>query len=70
MDLVERWGMFKVITTRLLLICCRQAFSFPFPWMGQCLFPLPVSQCSWALRFEFFTTPKNVDWTRFAKTAV
>ncbi|KAI7979505.1 hypothetical protein LOK49_Contig319G00008 [Camellia lanceoleosa] len=41
------------------------SFLFSIPMDGPMLFSTPHISVQWALRFEFFTTPKNVDWTRF-----
>ncbi|CAL5403888.1 unnamed protein product [Camellia sinensis] len=41
------------------------SFLFSIPTDGPMLFSTPHISVQWALRFEFFTTPKNVDWTRF-----
>ncbi|GAB4850632.1 hypothetical protein Ancab_029941 [Ancistrocladus abbreviatus] len=32
---------------------------------GPMSFSTPHVSVQWALRFEFFTTPKNVDWSRY-----
>ncbi|XVF66981.1 hypothetical protein PTKIN_Ptkin10aG0083500 [Pterospermum kingtungense] len=42
------------------------SFLFSIPMDGPMSFSTPHVSVQWALRFEFFTTPKNVDWTRFA----
>ncbi|KAH7860044.1 hypothetical protein Vadar_008500 [Vaccinium darrowii] len=41
------------------------SFLFSIPMDGPMSFSTPRIAVQWALRFEFFTTPKNVDWTRF-----
>ncbi|XP_057507011.1 uncharacterized protein LOC130790116 isoform X2 [Actinidia eriantha] len=41
------------------------SFLFSIPMDGPMSFSTPRVSVQWALRFEFFTTPKNVDWTRF-----
>ncbi|XP_058219512.1 uncharacterized protein LOC131330049 isoform X2 [Rhododendron vialii] len=41
------------------------SFLFSIPMDGPMSFSTPRISVHWALRFEFFTTPKNVDWTRF-----
>ncbi|XXG46690.1 hypothetical protein AAC387_Pa02g1470 [Persea americana] len=41
------------------------SFLFSIPADGPMSFSTPHVSVRWALRFEFFTTPKNVDWTRF-----
>ncbi|KAG5544952.1 hypothetical protein RHGRI_017422 [Rhododendron griersonianum] len=41
------------------------SFLFSIPMDGPMSFSTPRISVQWALRFEFFTTPKNVDWTRF-----
>uniref|UniRef100_A0A5B6YMQ9 Reduced growth phenotype protein 1 n=1 Tax=Davidia involucrata TaxID=16924 RepID=A0A5B6YMQ9_DAVIN len=41
------------------------SFLFSIPMDGPMSFSTPHVSVQWALRFEFFTTPKNVDWTRF-----
>ncbi|OVA03069.1 Reduced growth phenotype protein 1 [Macleaya cordata] len=40
------------------------SFLFSIPMDGPMSFSTPLVSVQWALRFEFFTTPKNVDWTR------
>ncbi|XP_010249219.1 PREDICTED: uncharacterized protein LOC104591851 isoform X2 [Nelumbo nucifera] len=41
------------------------SFLFSIPMDGPMSFSTPRVSVQWALRFEFFTTPKNVDWTRY-----
>ncbi|KAG7013397.1 hypothetical protein SDJN02_23563 [Cucurbita argyrosperma subsp. argyrosperma] len=41
------------------------SFLFSIPINGPMSFSTPHVSLQWALRFEFFTTPKNVDWTRY-----
>ncbi|XP_022763943.1 uncharacterized protein LOC111309226 isoform X2 [Durio zibethinus] len=41
------------------------SFLFSIPMDGPMSFSTPHVLVQWALRFEFFTTPKNVDWTRY-----
>ncbi|XWS63313.1 hypothetical protein CRYUN_Cryun06bG0084600 [Craigia yunnanensis] len=41
------------------------SFLFSIPMDGPMSFSTPHVSVQWALRFEFFTTPKNVDWTRY-----
>ncbi|KAK9277880.1 hypothetical protein L1049_027437 [Liquidambar formosana] len=41
------------------------SFLFSIPMDGPMSFSTPHVSVKWALRFEFFTTPKNVDWTRY-----
>lgn len=41
------------------------SFLFSIPVDGPMSFSTRHVSVQWALRFEFFTTPKNVDWTRF-----
>ncbi|XP_068656499.1 uncharacterized protein [Aristolochia californica] len=41
------------------------SFLFSIPMDGPMTFSTPHVSVRWALRFEFFTTPKNVDWTRY-----
>ncbi|RWR72927.1 Reduced growth phenotype protein 1 [Cinnamomum micranthum f. kanehirae] len=41
------------------------SFLFSIPADGPMSFSTPHVSVRWALRFEFFTTPKNVDWTRY-----
>ncbi|XAR71466.1 hypothetical protein NMG60_11028740 [Bertholletia excelsa] len=41
------------------------SFLFSIPMDGPMSFSTTRVAVQWALRFEFFTTPKNVDWTRF-----
>ncbi|KAG5545019.1 hypothetical protein RHGRI_017476 [Rhododendron griersonianum] len=41
------------------------SFLFSIPMDGPMSFSTPRISVQWALRFEFFTTPKNVDWTRY-----
>ncbi|CAK9170240.1 unnamed protein product [Ilex paraguariensis] len=41
------------------------SFLFSIPMDGPMSFSTRHVSVQWALRFEFFTTPKNVDWTRF-----
>ncbi|KAM5554434.1 hypothetical protein ABKV19_022690 [Rosa sericea] len=41
------------------------SFLFSVPMDGPMSFSTPHVSIKWVLRFEFFTTPKNVDWTRY-----
>ncbi|CAM8895075.1 unnamed protein product [Rhodiola kirilowii] len=41
------------------------SFLFSIPSDGPMSFSTPHVSVQWSLRFEFFTTPKNVDWTRY-----
>lgn len=41
------------------------SFLFSIPMDGPMSFSTPHISVQWALRFEFLTTPKNVDWTRY-----
>ncbi|KAB8653884.1 hypothetical protein FH972_026179 [Carpinus fangiana] len=41
------------------------SFLFSIPMDGPMSFSIPHVSVQWSLRFEFFTTPKNVDWTRY-----
>ncbi|KAL4354672.1 hypothetical protein GQ457_06G004340 [Hibiscus cannabinus] len=41
------------------------SFLFSIPMDGPMSFSTPRVSVQWVLRFEFFTTPKNVDWTRY-----
>lgn len=41
------------------------SFLFSIPMDGPMSFSTRHVSVQWALRFEFHTTPKNVDWTRF-----
>ncbi|KAI7740598.1 hypothetical protein M8C21_018209 [Ambrosia artemisiifolia] len=41
------------------------SFLFSVPMDGPMSFSTRHVSVQWVLRFEFFTTPKNVDWTRF-----
>ncbi|CAL2240698.1 unnamed protein product [Prunus armeniaca] len=41
------------------------SFLFSIPMDGPMSFTTPHVSVQWVLRFEFFTTPKNVDWTRY-----
>ncbi|KAK4783477.1 hypothetical protein SAY86_007851 [Trapa natans] len=41
------------------------SFLFSIPMDGPMSFSTPRVSVQWSLRFEFFTTPKNVDWTRY-----
>ncbi|XVF01793.1 hypothetical protein REPUB_Repub04eG0119900 [Reevesia pubescens] len=41
------------------------SFLFSIPMDGPMSFSTPHVSVQWALRFEFFTTPKNVDWKRY-----
>ncbi|KAI3460662.1 hypothetical protein Pfo_017325 [Paulownia fortunei] len=41
------------------------SFLFSIPMDGPMTFSTCYVSVQWALRFEFVTTPKNVDWTRF-----
>ncbi|XP_052211193.1 uncharacterized protein LOC127814020 isoform X2 [Diospyros lotus] len=41
------------------------SFLFSIPMDGPMSFSTPRVSVQWSLRFELFTTPKNVDWTRF-----
>lgn len=41
------------------------SFQFSVPMDGPMSFSTRHVSVQWVLRFEFFTTPKNVDWTRF-----
>ncbi|KAL1824821.1 hypothetical protein ACET3Z_011599 [Daucus carota] len=40
------------------------SFLFSIPMDGPMSFSTRHVSVQWALRFEFFTTPKNIDWTR------
>ncbi|KAI9197683.1 hypothetical protein LWI28_002535 [Acer negundo] len=41
------------------------SFLFSIPMDGPMSFSTPHVSVQWALRFEFLTTPKHVDWTRY-----
>lgn len=41
------------------------SFLFSIPMDGPMSFSTPHVSVKWSLRFEFFTTPRNVDWTRY-----
>ncbi|KAH9616395.1 hypothetical protein KSS87_007307 [Heliosperma pusillum] len=41
------------------------SFLFSVPMDGPMSFATPHVSVQWALRFEFFTTPRNIDWTRY-----
>ncbi|KAE8692732.1 glutamine synthetase nodule isozyme-like [Hibiscus syriacus] len=41
------------------------SFLFSIPMDGPMSFSTSHVLVKWVLRFEFFTTPKNVDWTRY-----
>ncbi|KAF8396059.1 hypothetical protein HHK36_017671 [Tetracentron sinense] len=41
------------------------SFLFSIPMDGPMSFSTPHVSVQWSLRFEFFTSPKNVDWTRY-----
>ncbi|KAK1288521.1 hypothetical protein QJS10_CPB19g00966 [Acorus calamus] len=41
------------------------SFLFSIPMDGPMSFSTPYISVQWVLRFEFFTTPKNVDWSRY-----
>lgn len=41
------------------------SFIFSIPMDGPMTFSTSYVSVQWALRFEFLTTPKNVDWTRY-----
>nr|GMD77649.1 uncharacterized protein LOC109175964 isoform X2 [Ipomoea batatas] len=41
------------------------SFLFSIPMDGPMSFSTRYASVQWVLRFEFFTSPKNVDWTRF-----
>ncbi|KAI3691273.1 hypothetical protein L2E82_49550 [Cichorium intybus] len=41
------------------------SFLFSVPMDGPMSFSTRHVSVQWVLRFEFFTTPKNLDWTRF-----
>ncbi|XP_016473275.1 uncharacterized protein LOC107795206 isoform X2 [Nicotiana tabacum] len=41
------------------------SFIFSIPMDGPMSFSTHYVSVQWALRFEFFTTPKNVDWSRY-----
>lgn len=41
------------------------SFLFSIPMDGPMSFSTPHVSVQWVLRFEFFTTPKNVDWRRY-----
>ncbi|XP_047327803.1 uncharacterized protein LOC124931394 isoform X2 [Impatiens glandulifera] len=41
------------------------SFLFSIPMDGPMSFSTPHVSIQWALCFEFYTTPKNVDWTRY-----
>ncbi|KAK9102207.1 hypothetical protein Sjap_019461 [Stephania japonica] len=43
----------------------QSSFIFSIPPDGPMSFSTPHVTVQWALRFEFFTTPKNVDWSRY-----
>lgn len=42
------------------------SFLFSIPMDGPMSFSTRHVSVQWSLRFEFFTTPKNIDWTRYA----
>ncbi|OWM77465.1 uncharacterized protein LOC116209175 [Punica granatum] len=41
------------------------SFQFSIPMDGPMSFSTSRISVQWSLRFEFYTTPKNVDWTRY-----
>ncbi|KAL2920991.1 Formin-like protein 11 [Bienertia sinuspersici] len=41
------------------------SFLFSVPMDGPMSFSTPHVSVQWTLRFEFFTTPNNIDWSRF-----
>ncbi|KAM7265534.1 hypothetical protein ACFE04_003217 [Oxalis oulophora] len=41
------------------------SFLFSIPTDGPMSFSTPCVSVQWVLRFEFFTTPRNVDWKRY-----
>lgn len=41
------------------------SFLFSIPMDGPMSFSTRYVSIQWALRFEFLTTPKNIDWTRY-----
>ncbi|XP_057526105.1 uncharacterized protein LOC130805354 [Amaranthus tricolor] len=41
------------------------SFLFSIPMDGPMSFSTPHVSVQWALRFEFFTTPRNIDWNRY-----
>ncbi|KAI4353091.1 hypothetical protein L6164_002065 [Bauhinia variegata] len=41
------------------------SFLFSIPMDGPMSFSTPYVSVQWVLRFEFFTTPKHVDWTKY-----
>ncbi|KAF7844967.1 Rgp1 protein [Senna tora] len=41
------------------------SFLFSIPMDGPMSFSTPHVSVQWVLRFEFFTTPKNLDWTKY-----
>lgn len=41
------------------------SFLFSIPMDGPMSFSTPYVSVQWALRFEFLTTPKHVQWTRY-----
>lgn len=41
------------------------SFLFSIPMDGPMSFSTPHVSVQWALRFEFFTTPKNLGWSRY-----
>ncbi|KAJ1396101.1 hypothetical protein SESBI_32837 [Sesbania bispinosa] len=41
------------------------SFLFSIPMDGPMSFSTPHVSVQWVLRFEFFTTPKHVDWTKY-----
>ncbi|XP_021288112.1 uncharacterized protein LOC110419407 isoform X1 [Herrania umbratica] len=43
----------------------QSSFLFSIPMDGPMSFSTPHVSVQWALRFEFLTTPKNVDWARY-----
>ncbi|GAA0162665.1 hypothetical protein LIER_18705 [Lithospermum erythrorhizon] len=46
------------------------SFLFSIPMDGPMSFATRYVSVQWALRFEFFTTPKNVDWTRYCYSII
>ncbi|KAA0053444.1 hypothetical protein E6C27_scaffold428G001180 [Cucumis melo var. makuwa] len=65
-DSFEDEGMLEVQSDHYEVVAdlIQTSFLFSIPMDGPMSFSTPHVSLQWALRFEFFTTPKNVDWTR------
>ncbi|ERN11584.1 uncharacterized protein LOC18439782 [Amborella trichopoda] len=55
-----QWDHHEVVADLL-----QTSFLFSIPMDGPMSFSTPRVSVQWALHFEFFTTPKDIDWTRY-----